>query len=232
MKLFYKLFSALSLGASVVIGLFRGGARMLKSVVIKARDSVSASYRALFSSRKAGGTFAAIKRVLNRTKGVTIPVITGTATFFVIRAFNRTVSNIESSEANKISATDRTYVNGSSGNVNDLIASLRALQVYGLLDPDARIDQRAAAMITKSVGEFHRLLATVNPDVAAVYVVADRILGGSARLGIKPEIDLDSDYLITSIINSKDNGDLKSAVSSDVMGLIELDAMRVPLTIA
>lgn len=232
MKLFYKLFSALSLGASVVIGLFRGGARMLKSVVIKARDSVSASYRALFSSRKAGGTFAAIKRVLNRTKGVTIPVITGTATFFVIRAFNRTVSNIESSEANKISATDRTYVNGSSGNVNDLIASLRALQVYGLLDPDARVDQRAAAMITKSVGEFHRLLATVNPDVAAVYVVADRTLGGSARLGIKPEIDLDSDYLITSIINSKDNGDLKSAVSNDVMGLIELDAMRVPLTIA
>lgn len=193
----------------------------------KAKSSVASAGRFVWDKTKKSTAAMRMHFAKNYRYYVT-GAAAATAATLISRALNRdandTAEGLKRTYGDIGNMSESELGNYSRDNVRKLDIAVGSLV---LRTGDSNSERKCLARIILA---YHHLLNTwPSEDGADFAITADKMLGAVYRRGLKPEEDWDSDALMRSLLQAKDDNTPDSDVDNELMYCLYADSLRIPL---
>jgi len=168
-------------------------------------------------------------RFFRKNKAWFAGIGTAVAAGLIVRAISKMWDSAEATEAKK----DMKFGSGENRDSREFRHYLQvvvdcATELKYTSNPDS---DAAHAAMAQMIIHYHLALVNAPTDNSTDYcVTVDRLVGGAARAGVTLEDSGKSSYVVSRFRSAKDNEELPSDISHDLIKVIELDQLDLPLT--
>lgn len=196
------------------------------------KDSLFKGSKSLFSkaAKSSAGAWSRVKKFYATNPSLYNAIVASVTVGFISRALFRSkeaADEVQARDENNygtsVAEGDSIYAAKLRHHAANLHRSASQLQ-YASIDSNA-----SRKTLVVMIQEYHDLINNLPESMIDLAVTTDRMMGAAYRLGVKPELDKNSEVIYTAMVNAKDDDTHDSVISQDVSYLVYLDSLRIPL---